>query len=258
MRRLVPFLVVLAGCTPKTEVLTVPPGPPSGAVSPAPVSDSARFLAAIVERVPAPPNPKSVDQLEGDSSAHPDDPAALKALGLAYYNAGGYLPAGTTLDRSLKQRPTDAEAMLFLGLAQLGQGESTTAAETLTKVATASNASIAARANAALGDLAYAEKKDADAAKLYALALKYDPTLGVAALALGALRAEAGKKPEAKVLFQSAVKGCPPGSLRSRAYASLGRLAQEAKDTVGAKSWANKALTEDPTNPWAKQLAAGK
>lgn len=255
MRRLVPFLVLLVGCTPKPEIVSVPPGPPSGAATPSPISDSSRFFTTIVERVPAPPNPKSIDQLEGDASARPDDPKALKALGLGYYNAGGFLPAGTTLERARKVSPADAEAALFLGLSQLGQGETKNAVETLTKVASASSPSIAARARFALGDVAYADKKDAEAAASYARALKLDPTLGVAALALGALRAEAGKMAEAKTLFLSAVKGCPPGSLRSRAYASLGRLAMEAKDTAGAKSWATKALTEDPTNPWAKQIA---
>ena len=254
MRRLVPFLVLLAGCTSKTEIPNVPPAPPAGAASPAPVPDSGRFLATIVERVPAPPNPKSVDQLEGDASARPDDPAALKALGLGYYNAGGFLPAGTTLERALKVKPADAEAALYLGLSQLGQGEAKTARETLTKVAGSTDGPSAARARFALGDLAYADKKDADAAQQYAQALKLDPALGVAALALGALRAQAGKMPEARTLFESAAKNLQPGGLRSRAYASLGRLAREAKDAAGAKSWATKALTDDPTNPWAKQL----
>ena len=245
------FLLPLVGCAPKPEVVSVPP---PGAASPAPVEGSERFLTTIVERVPAPPNPKSVDRLEGDASARPDDLAALKALGLGYYNAGGYLPAGTTLERALKISPADAEAALYLGLSQLGQGESKNAVETLAKVAGSTDASAAARARFALGDLAYAGKKDADAAQLYAQALKLDPALGVAALALGALRAQAGKMPEAKALFESAAKNLQPGSLRSRAYASLARLAREAKDAAGAKSWATKALTDDPTHPWAKQL----
>ena len=162
----------------------------------------------------------------------------------------------TTLERALKIKPADAEAALFLGLARLGQGETKNATETLTKVIATPDAPkvVTARAHAALGDLAYDAKRDADADAHYAQALKLDPALGVAALALGALRAQAGKKPEAKLLFESAAKNLPPGSLRSRACAALGRLAEEAKDTVGAKSWAAKALINDPTNPWAKKL----
>ena len=228
MRRLFPLLVLLCGCAPRQEILSVPPSASAPKAKVAAPAGGSGFLQGIAQRLTAPPG-KSIDVLEGDAAARPDDFAALKRLGLGYYNAGGYLPAGTTLDRALKIRPGDAESRLYLGLSQLAQGDTDSATENLKKVSETPDAPkpLAARARVGLGDLAFDRKNDEKAAAIYALALKLDPNAGVAALALGALKAQAGKKPEAKSLFESAAKSLPPGDLRERALASLQRLAKE-------------------------------
>jgi Tfp pilus assembly protein PilF len=115
-----------------------------------------------------------------------------------------------------------------------------------------SKGAIGARAHLLLADALYLGDDDAIAARSeYIEALKSPETAGDAALAIGTIAAQSGKIAEAKKYFERAATALKPGERRARAYASLGRLADEARDVAGATGWYEKALKDDPNNAWA-------
>jgi tetratricopeptide (TPR) repeat protein len=241
-------LIPVLGCRPAPGTSASNPivVPPPGVTTPVPTRRPSPFLS-IARRFPAPASGKSVDQLEGDSAKKPEDLLALKALGLGYFNAGGYTPAAATLAKV----PADPEARLYLGLSQLGDDKLAGGTATLTALVQDKNtpARIAARAWLVIGDSYYLgeDGREVEAEKAYAEALRLDPKLGDAALALGTIAAQNNQKNKAKTYFEQAAKLLPAGERRARAFASLGRLLGDAD----AKNWYEKALKDDPKNAWA-------
>lgn len=59
----------------------------------------------------------SIARLEQARSEHPHSEAVLRSLGIAYYEAGRYAEARTTLDTAAKLEPDDGVAALYLGMA---------------------------------------------------------------------------------------------------------------------------------------------
>src|SRR5919204_645495 len=58
----------------------------------------------------------AVSRLERQRTAHPNDPAVLRSLGIAYYKAGRYADARTQLAQAVRLDPRDGTAALYLGL----------------------------------------------------------------------------------------------------------------------------------------------
>jgi tetratricopeptide (TPR) repeat protein len=197
----------------------------------------------IAQRLPAPASGKSIDELETASAKKPGDKAALKALGLAYYNAGGYEPAIATLAKL----PGDPEALLFQSAALLALGRDNDAVALLLGLKTPQAALLRA-------DYNYLKGGDMTAARTdYAEALKSVATQGEAALALGTILIVDGDRAGARKLFTQAAERLPAGPSRARAYASLGRMIEEGGDGKAARPWYEKALKDDPNNGWARQ-----
>lgn len=234
---LLTLVVLLAGCTPQTDA--PPPSENTGATAPAVVNP----FSSIAQRLTAPASGKSVDQLETESAKKPDDKAALKALGLGYYNAGGYEPAIATLSKI----QDDPEATFYHAASLLALGKDPEAVALLNGLKTP-------RAALLRGDYNYLKGIDVKvAATEYTAALKSPDTQGEAALALGTILIVTGDRAEAKKLFTIASEKLPAGQSRARAYASMGRMLEEANKGKEARVWYQKALKDDPNNSWARQ-----
>ena len=109
-------LLTLVGCEGKRET----PKPLSVAIPGAATATPAPLLFAdIFRRRPVPPGTDTnVDRVQTERAKHPDSPQANKAVGLAYYAAGGYEAAIQSLTGL-----ADPEAQLYLGYAHQGLGE---------------------------------------------------------------------------------------------------------------------------------------
>jgi tetratricopeptide (TPR) repeat protein len=76
----------------------------------------------------APHNPGSaVARLEARRAVHPDAAATLRALGIAYYDAGRYADALRVLDRARQLMPTDGVTALYFGMSAEATGDLKTA-----------------------------------------------------------------------------------------------------------------------------------
>ena len=110
------FVGTLVGCegkreTPKLLNVAIPG---AAIATPAPL-----LFADIFRRRPVPPGTDTnVDRVETKLMKSPQDPKALKAVGLAYYATGGYEAAIKKLSEL-----SDPEAQLYLGYAHQGIGE---------------------------------------------------------------------------------------------------------------------------------------
>lgn len=238
----------LAGCSPRAN--TIPKTGPTPAVV---AATTGYAFGTMLQRRPAPADSGGVDAAETAAAAHPDDPAAQKRLGLAYYASGGYRAAANALEKVTAAKADDGQAWLYLGYARMGVGEPERAIEALEKAA-ASNLPPRQRAaaRAEVGTVYYqALRQDDKAVPAFREALKLDPTEGTAALALGTLAAQK-KDPEARKLFETAAKSLSAGADRASVYACLGRLAEEAKDRAAARDYYKKAVADDKDNAWAK------
>lgn len=237
---LLTLVVLLAGCTTPIEP-SVPSVPPENTSAAAPVVQNP--FATIAQRLTAPASGKSVDELETDSAKKPEDKAALKALGLGYYNAGGYEPAIATLSKL----PDDPEATFYQAASLLAIGKDNEAVALLNGLKTPQAALLR-------GDYNYLKGiNDKVAVTEYTQALKSPETQGQAALALGTILIVTGDRAEAKKLFTIATTKLPAGESRARAYASMGRMLEEANQEKEAHTWYQKALKDDPNNAWARQ-----
>jgi TolB-like protein len=69
----------------------------------------------------------AVTRLEAKRDAHPDAAKTLRALGIAYYDAGRYTDALRVLGRARELMPSDGVTALYLGMSAEGTGDLKTA-----------------------------------------------------------------------------------------------------------------------------------
>ena len=240
MKRALWLLVFLLGCESKREA----PKPLAVSLPGASATPTLPLglFADIYCRRPVPPGTQtSVDRVETELAKNPTDTKRLKAVGLAYYAAGGYEAA----IKKLTGLESDSEAQLYLGFAHMGLNNYAEALTALKK----------ARGTVALleqGNLYFQVlKKDDEAEKCFRAALEGD-THGEAALALGLLQASQGRSEPAQKLLHDASEVLPAGKARATAFAALGRL---ESDPAKARAWYEKTRKDDPENPWLKKLS---
>lgn len=239
MKRALWLLLFLVGCEGKREA----PKPLNVSLpnaSPVAATPTPMLFADIYRRRTVPRGTETnVDRVETELAKHPDNPQANKAVGLAYYAAGGYEAAIKKLTGL-----TDPEAQLYLGLAHLGLGNYPEAESALKKAP----GPVAALE---LGNLYFrALQQDTQAEKCFVAAQQGDMA-GEALLALGLLKASQGKTLEAQKNLLAASQKLPAGKARAAAFAALGRL---ESDPAKARAWYDKTRQDDPENPWLKKL----
>ncbi len=239
MKRTLWLLLFLVGCEGKREA----PKPLAVALpnaSPAVATPTPMLFADIYRRRLVPPGTETnVDRAETALTKAPKDPKALKAVGLAYYAAGGYEAAIRKLTGL-----TDPEAQLYLGLAHLGLGNYSEA-ESVLKNAPGPVAALE------LGNLYFRALQQDEKAETCFVAAQQGDTTGEALLALGLLKASQGKTAEAQKNLVKATAKLPVGKARAAAFAALGRL---ESDPVKARGWYDKTRQDDPENSWLKKL----
>lgn len=208
----------------------------------------------LFQRCPVPTGTSTnIDAAETVLAKKPTDPKALRAVGLAYYAAGGYEAATKALTAAQQQDPADTRTRLYLGYCQLAQGSYSAAQATLGAIPPPDPNRAAAQRE--LGNLCFqALQQDKQAEAHYQAALRAAPDGGEELLAFALLRASQSKTKEAVALLLKAAPKLPAGPRRAVAYAALGKLEIEPTQ---ARTWNQKALQEDPQNPWAKK-AFGK
>ncbi|WP_309719211.1 tetratricopeptide repeat protein [Armatimonas sp.] len=237
----------LVGCegkreTPKLLNVALPGAAP--VATPAPL-----LFADIFRRRRVPPGTDTnVDRVETKLMKSPQDPKALKAVGLAYYSTGGY-------DAAIKKLSdlSDPEAQLYLGYAHMGLGNYPEALEALGKLHFGSvSESQYGESELEQGNLYFqALKQDDKAEQHYVWAIKESRNVE-AIVALGLLYASQGKTKQAQGSLLGAVKELPAGKLRATAFAALGRL---ESDPVKAREWYEKTRSDDPENAWLQKLS---
>jgi tetratricopeptide (TPR) repeat protein len=246
------FFIVpcLVGCegkreTPKPLTIALPATSPT----PAPAASLILFTDIFKRRLVPPGTDINVDRVETELAKHPDDPKAQKAVGLAYYAAGGYEAAIKRL-----KNLTAPEAQLYLGYAQMALGNYNEALEALGKIRPGVGVSLEqyGESQLELGNIYFQVLKQDDKAEIrYFSAVKESHNVE-AQVALGLLKASQGKTKQAQGNLQSAAARLPAGKLRAVAFASLGRL---ESDPVKARQWYEKTRKDDPENPWLKTLS---
>lgn len=221
---------------------------------------SSRYpLEAQAQRqYPTPANTPSVPQAQAALLTKPGDAQTHLRLGHALYRAGEFVKAAAEFERTAKLEPEKPAAHFWLGYARMaaGQPENAIAAfqhlarhPALTPEEVSSAHLEIANCFAALGH----EEK---AAESYRKSLSYNPQQGIASLALGSYLAQQGKRDEAKQRFVDALRDLRDWSLRARAHADLGRLAEEDGDRQTAAREYRMALELDGHNQWARQRLA--
>jgi tetratricopeptide (TPR) repeat protein len=208
----------------------------------------------ISQRRPAPSGSGDIDKAETAASNAPDNPAAQRQLGIAYYSTGGYKAAINVLETAVRIDPADGLAWLYLGYARMGAGQPEKALDAFDQAAGSRlPGAQRAAAKAESGTIRYqALRDDKRAMEDFEAALELNAKEGTAALALGTHAAETADAKGARRYFELAAKALPAGPDRASVYACLGRLAEESKDKAGAHSWYSKALADDKDNAWAK------
>jgi len=208
----------------------------------------------ILQRRPAPAGSGDIDKAETAASQAPDNPAAQRRLGIAYYSTGGYKAAVNVLETAVRIDPKDGLAWLYLGYSRMGAGQPEKALEAFDQ-ASGSNlpGTQRAAAKAESGTIRYqALRDDKKAMEDFQAALELNSKEGTAALALGTHAAEKADAQGARRFFELASKALPAGPDRASVFACLGRLAEESKNKSEAHSWYTKALADDKDNAWAK------
>lgn len=218
------------------------------AASPSPSPEIVLF-ADLFRRRPVPPGTDTnVDRVETTLAENPNDLGARRAVGLAYYAAGGYEAAIRRLEGL-----TDPIAQLYLGLAQMALGNKEPALVALKGLGPQSKLpkNLLAVARLELGTLYFQVVKDDAAAEVCfndAVRLGLE---GEARLGLGLLRASQGKTEPARRELLQATQLLPKGKARAAAFAALGRL---ERDPQKARAWYDKTRDDDPENPWLQKL----
>ncbi|MFM7323015.1 MAG: tetratricopeptide repeat protein [Armatimonadota bacterium] len=227
---------------------------PAGAGPKVVAASTGYAFPTIGTRRKAPAGTGDVDSAETAASSRPEDSAARRKLGMAYYASGGYRAAATALEKVVAATPDDGEAWMYLGFARMGAGLPEAAVEALDR---ASKARIPAASRAAAlaeaGTVEYqALRDDKKAMEYFRKALELAPKEGSAALALGTDAAQRKDRGGARGYFEIAAKALPAGPDRASVYACLGRLSEENGDKAGAQAWYRKAVADDPDNAWAR------
>jgi tetratricopeptide (TPR) repeat protein len=246
--RALPGLLLLPlGCESKREA----PKPleirlPNASPTPSP---TVVLYADIFRRRLVPPGTDTnIDRVQTALAKQPGDLKAQKAVGLAYYAAGGYEAAIKKLIGL-----DDPEAQLYLGYAHMGLGNHPEALAALKKVrfGTVSSKQYG-EAELEQGNIYFQVLKQDDKAEVhYFASIKEDRNME-AQVALGLLKASQGKTKEAQKNLLGAVKSLPAGRVRAAAFAALGRL---EGDPAKARAWYAKGREDDPENPWLKKLS---
>lgn len=218
------------------------------AASPTPAPTVVLYADIFRRRLVPPGTDTNVDRVETALARHPKDPKALKAVGLAYYAAGGY-------DAAIKRLTSldDPEAQLYLGYSQMALGNHTEALAALKNIRFGT-VSLKQYGEAELeqGNIYFQVLKQDDKAEVhYVFAIKESRNLE-AMVALSLLKASNGKTKEAREGLLGAVKELPAGKLRAAAFAALGRL---ESDPAKARAWYDKTRKDDPQNAWLQKLA---
>jgi tetratricopeptide (TPR) repeat protein len=244
-------LALLTGCH-RPE-----PTAPSAPVTSVPLSEPATALSDIARRRPAPPGHGDVDRAETRAQKTPDDPAARRDLGLSYYAAGAYPLAAAQLEKAVAAAPGDGLAWAYLGYARLGLGDQAKAIEALGRAEQAPGTPPQVRGEVLVtrGNLRYQALNDDAVARadfMRAVAIAVPAVRSEARLALGTMAAASGKTADAQRLFELAAAELAAGPPRAAAYACLGRLAESAKRDTDARAYYAKALKDDPDNAWAR------
>lgn len=241
----VPVLLLVCGCEgprekPKPLNIVLPqatPAPPSA------------LFVDLFQRCPVPAGTHTnIDAAETALAKAPTSPKALRTVGLAYYAGGGYDAAAKALALATQKDPTDYQAWLYLGYCHLALENSTNARQALEAIPEKDPYRAAAQRE--LGNLCFqALRQDTEAEKHYQEALLAPNSGGEELLAMGLFRASQ-RKGEASALLVKAAQELTPGPRRAVAYAALGKL-EIVPDK--ARAWNEKALADDPENPWAKK-----
>lgn len=241
----VPVLLLICGCEgprekPKPLTIVLPQATP--------VPPTTLFVD-LFRRCPVPAGTSTnIDAAETALAKAPTSAPALCALGLAYYAGGGYDAAAKALVSATQKDPTDYQAWLYLGYCYLALDENTKARQALERIPEKDPHRAAAQRE--LGNLCFqALHLDTEAERYYQAALRAPRSGGEELLALGLFRASQ-RKGEASALLVKAAQKLTPGPRRAVAYAALGKL-EIVPDK--ARAWNEKALADDPENPWAKK-----
>ena len=91
------------------------------------------------------PTPANIPRLEQQRERSPAAVPTLRALGIAYYKAGRYADARTTLDKARELAPNDGVVALYLGMAAEQQGDLAAARSAYTSYLTVGRTSRARR-----------------------------------------------------------------------------------------------------------------
>ena len=91
------------------------------------------------------PTPGNIPRLEQQRDRSPAAVPTLRALGIAYYKAGRYADARTTLDKARELAPNDGVVALYLGMAAEQQGDLAAARSAYTSYLTVGRTSRARR-----------------------------------------------------------------------------------------------------------------
>jgi tetratricopeptide (TPR) repeat protein len=241
-------LLCAAGCGVRDATAPGVPAPKTEAAS------TGYAFPNISKRRPAPAGSGDIDRAETAAANQPDNAAAQRQLGIAYYSTAGYKAATNVLETAVRLDPADGLAWLYLGYARMGAGQPEKALEAFDVAAKASLTNTdKAAAKAESGTIRYqALRDDKGAMEDFKAALALNPKEGTAALALGTNAAEGQDAAAARRYFELAAQALPAGPDRASVFACLGRLAEEAKDKPKAHSWYAKALADDKANAWAK------
>ena len=239
-----------AGCRPAQET---PPAPSASA--PAAVAQAPVPVEKPARDHPAPVGTPDLDRAETDAAKAPSDPAANRALAFCYYKIRAYKQATPAWEKVASLAPNDPAPLFYLGYTQMAIGDLDAALATFNKILARPDLPPAETSEAHLqvGNCLWAKRQDDAAAAAFTKSLGAESKKGLASLALGTYAAVKGRPDQAHDFFADAARDLPPGPDRAQAWACLGRLAQERKDTGTALKAYKQALTYDKNNTWAKQ-----
>lgn len=247
-------LTFAAGCGPHKSPREIELGSnvedkPSPVASAAlPAGDDAKAFPSIALDYPPQGEVPGIDGAETAAAAAPKSATALLNLGYAYYKAAAYAPAVGYLEKAATLAPTRPEPLLYAGQSYMGLGDIDKALPTLTKASGLKNVppGILSLIFLQIGNCLFQQQKDTAAKAAFTRSLALDPKQGAAQIALGTYAAMEKQPAKAKGLFLEAAKRLPSSRLRGKAYASLGLIAEQAGDKLGATANYKKALVDDP------------
>jgi tetratricopeptide (TPR) repeat protein len=204
---------------------------------------------------PAPSDTPNLDRAETAAAENPRDYRANLQAALAYYKIKAYAQAADAFEKAIALKPDDPTPYLYRGWTQMALGSLPDAVATFQKAADLPGATRDQQSDAflGLGDCYLAMKLDDKAKEAFSRSIGTNPKQGMASLALGTFAAMRGQAGQAHDFFHDAATDLKTPKEKARAYAALGRLAEEGKDRKAAAENYRKALALDPKNVWAKR-----